>query len=106
MTLTEAEPVLLPDQPASDRSLRMALFAVIAVAALALGCAVGYIVGHRGDATPGVSSVDAGFAWDMSVHHQQAVTMAGYTRDHTTDGVIKTLAYDIETSQFNQVGQM
>jgi uncharacterized protein (DUF305 family) len=26
--------------------------------------------------------VDAGFVWDVTVHHQQAVTMAGYTRDH------------------------
>ena len=32
--------------------------------------------------------------------------MAGFVRDHTTDPTIKTLAYDIETSQFNQVGQM
>lgn len=106
MAVTEAEPVELTEQPTSDRSLRLALFAVIAVAALALGCAAGYLVGHRAESTPGINSVDAGFAWDMSVHHQQAVTMAGYTRDHTTDGVIKTLAYDIETSQFNQVGQM
>jgi len=103
---TEAEPQILAAEPAGGRSLRIALFAVIAVAALSLGCAVGYLVGHRGAATPSLNSVDAGFAWDMSVHHQQAVTMAGYTRDHTTDGVIKTLAYDIETSQFNQVGQM
>jgi uncharacterized protein (DUF305 family) len=106
MALTEAEPVALTEEPDGGRSLRIALIAVIAVAALALGCAAGYLVGHRGQATPGISSVDAGFAWDMSVHHQQAVTMAGYTRDHTTDGVIRTLAYDIETSQFNQVGQM
>jgi len=106
MALTEAEPVALTEEPDGGRSLRIALIAVIAVAALALGCAAGYLVGHRGEATPGISSVDAGFAWDMSVHHQQAVTMAGYTRDHTTDGVIRTLAYDIETSQFNQVGQM
>ena len=85
----------------------MVLLAVIAVAALVLAGAAGYVVGHRGAGTPrAVTSVDAGFAWDMSVHHLQAVTMAGYTRDHTTDGVIKTLAYDIETSQFNQVGQM
>lgn len=106
MALTEAEPAVLAEEPDGGRSLRIALIAVIAVAALALGCAAGYLVGHRGEATPGISSVDAGFAWDMSVHHQQAVTMAGYTRDHTTDGVIRTLAYDIETSQFNQVGQM
>jgi uncharacterized protein (DUF305 family) len=50
--------------------------------------------------------VDAGFAWDMGAHHRQAVTMAGYTRDHSTDGVVRTLAFDIETSQNAQVGQM
>ena len=50
--------------------------------------------------------MDAGFAWDMSAHHRQAVIMASYVRDHSTDGVVRTLAYDIETSQFNQVGQM
>ena len=32
--------------------------------------------------------------------------MAGYDRDNSTDRRVKTLAYDIETSQFNQVGQM
>jgi uncharacterized protein (DUF305 family) len=101
----------LPTEPASPpagRSLRTVLVAVLAIAALVIAGGAGYLVGHRNSSTstPGSTSVDAGFAWDMSVHHLQAVTMAGYTRDHTTDGVIKTLAYDIETSQFNQVGQM
>jgi uncharacterized protein (DUF305 family) len=32
--------------------------------------------------------------------------MAGFVRDHTTDPSIKILAYDIESSQNNQVGQM
>jgi uncharacterized protein (DUF305 family) len=101
------------DPPPAARSggpsgLSAVLLSVMAVAMLVLAGAAGYLVGHRGGsaATPGKDSVDAGFAWDMSVHHLQAVTMAGYTRDHTTDGVVKTLAYDIETSQFNQVGQM
>jgi uncharacterized protein (DUF305 family) len=88
--------------------LVVTLAAVIAVSVMALFGAAGYVVGHRNGTTtvPAASSVDAGFAWDMSVHHLQAVTMAGYTRDHTPDGVIRELAYDIETSQFNQVGQM
>jgi uncharacterized protein (DUF305 family) len=42
----------------------------------------------------------------MSTHHQQAITMAGYTRDHTDDPAIKLLAYDIETQQYFQVGEM
>jgi uncharacterized protein (DUF305 family) len=97
------EPAAEPHRPSG---LTTALLAVIALAVLAVFGAGGYLLGHRNAATPGTNSVDAGFAWDMSVHHLQAVTMAGYARDHTTDGVVRELAYDIETSQFNQVGQM
>jgi uncharacterized protein (DUF305 family) len=106
---TVAEPELAsePTDSASRPSgLTTALIAVIALAVLAVFGAGGYLLGHRTAAMPDSNSVDAGFAWDMSVHHLQAVTMAGYVRDHTTDGVIRELAYDIETSQFNQVGQM
>jgi uncharacterized protein (DUF305 family) len=97
-----------PVSPPAGGSLRTVLVAVLAIAALVIAGGAGYLVGHRNSSPsmPDSTSVDAGFAWDMSVHHLQAVTMAGYTRDHTTDGVIKTLAYDIETSQFNQAGQM
>jgi uncharacterized protein (DUF305 family) len=102
----------LPPSPAQDEGpragwpLRTLLLAVLGVALLALASGAGYIVGHRvGSATPDAKSVDAGFTWDMAAHHRQAVTMAGYTRDNST-GEIRTLAYDIETSQFNQVGQM
>jgi uncharacterized protein (DUF305 family) len=94
-----------PVAPAGGR-LRTLLIVVLGVASLLLAGGVGYVAGHRsGSATPGANSVDAGFAWDMAVHHRQAVTMAGYVRDHSTDPVVRTLAYDIETSQFNQVGQ-
>ncbi len=90
------------------RNIRAVLVAVIAVAMLALTGGVGYLVGHRGgaNAAPNANSVDAGFVWDMTVHHRQAVSMAGYTRDHSTDPAIKLLAYDIESSQNNQVGEM
>jgi len=105
------EPVLTGEPPVEPprrtSGLTIALLTVIAVAVLAVFGAGGYLLGHRtANSAPNSGSVDAGFAWDMSVHHLQAVTMAGYVRDHTTDGVIKELAYDIETSQFNQVGQM
>ncbi|HEV2885878.1 MAG TPA: DUF305 domain-containing protein [Jatrophihabitans sp.] len=105
---TESSPELAEDQqPSAGSPLRTVLLVVLSVAALVLAGGLGYIAGHRsGSATPGAGSVDAGLAWDMSVHHRQAVTMAGYVRDHSTDGVVRTLAYDIETSQFNQVGQM
>lgn len=87
---------------------RRLLFAILLVAALTVAGGIGFLIGHRAgeQSTPNASSVDAGFAWDMSVHHRQAVDMAGYTRDRTSDPLIKNLAFDIETSQFNQVGQM
>lgn len=89
---------------------RLGLITVLVVAAVVLVAAAGYLVGqNRGSSsarTPSATSVDAGFAWDMATHHRQAVSMAGFVRDHTTDPSIKILAYDIETSQFNQVGQM
>ena len=53
-----------------------------------------------------VNSVDAGFARDMATHHQQAVTMAGYVRDNPSDKLVANVAYDIETSQSIQIGEM
>lgn len=57
-------------------------------------------------ATPAVDSADAGFARDMSVHHQQAVEMSFIVRDRTDDEEIRTLAYDIANTQANQRGMM
>ncbi|GAA0988827.1 DUF305 domain-containing protein [Acrocarpospora macrocephala] len=56
--------------------------------------------------TPGDESPEAGFARDMQVHHAQAVRMAMVVRDRTTDPEIRTLAYDIATTQQHQIGQM
>jgi len=109
MVVDTGQPTAVTEDAPSPpgRPLRTALVAVLCLAALLVAGGIGYVVGHRvGSATPDAASVDAGFAWDMSTHHRQAVTMAGYVRDHSTDGVVRTLAYDIETSQFNQVGQM
>lgn len=55
---------------------------------------------------PSDTSVDAGFARDMKVHHQQAVDMAFIIRDATDNEQIRSLAYDIATTQLNQIGQM
>ncbi|HJQ43820.1 MAG TPA: hypothetical protein VJ831_12095, partial [Jatrophihabitantaceae bacterium] len=66
---------------ASTSTLTRSMWVVIAIAVLALTVAGGYAWGNRGDdgiATPKATSVDAGFAWDMSTHHAQAVTMANF----------------------------
>lgn len=99
------EPVGAVESPA--RTLRLVLVAVIAVAALAMAGAVGWLLADRGSGSSiGAASVDAGFARDMSTHHEQAVQMAGYARDHSTNSSILLLAFDIETSQYTELGQM
>jgi uncharacterized protein (DUF305 family) len=96
-------------QTDSARSSRRGLWVTCAVlasvAALALAGTLGWLLRGGADSV-GASSVDAGFARDMSTHHEQAVTMASYTRDHTDDPAIKTLAYDIEETQKFEVGRM
>ncbi|MFF3325925.1 DUF305 domain-containing protein [Streptomyces sp. NPDC002889] len=56
--------------------------------------------------TPTAESADAGFARDMSVHHQQAVEMSFIVRDRTQDDEVRRLAYDIANTQANQRGMM
>ena len=92
----------------SGRGLRVTLIAVL-VAALALIVGTGgWLLGHRAGSPdyPKASSVDAGFARDMSIHHQQAITMATYERAYTTNPDLKLLAYDIEDEQSFQKGEM
>ncbi len=80
----------------------------LGLALMLLGAAAGLLVGRSGagDAVPGADSVDVGFAQDMSVHHEQAVEMAAWERDHTADSRLKQLAFDIESTQNAQVGRM
>lgn len=87
---------------------------LVAVAAvlglLLLGVAAGLLVGLPNSpdrlTVPAADSVDVGFAQDMSVHHQQAVEMASWERDHTTDPAMRQLAFDIESTQTAQLGRM
>lgn len=84
------------------------LLAVMAVALLAAAVAGGYYWGSGSDTGSGArpSAVDIGFARDMSAHHVQAVEMAAYARDNSTNPSVVHLAYDIETNQSLEVGEM
>jgi uncharacterized protein (DUF305 family) len=79
-----------------------------ALAVFLLGAAAGLLIGLPGSApqVPDPDSVDVGFAQDMTVHHEQAVLMASWARDHSTDPVVRQLAFDIESTQIAQIGRM
>lgn len=83
----------------------VAVVAVIAAAALMLAGLLGYGLGGR-SAHPDDTSPEAGFARDMQAHHAQAVQMSSIIRDKTTDPTLRSIAYDISTSQQQQAGQM
>jgi uncharacterized protein (DUF305 family) len=82
------------------------LGAVMLVALVVIAGTAGWLLRGSGSDNPAASSVDAGFARDMSVHHIQAVTMAGIERDNTSSASMRILAADIETEQQFQVGEM
>jgi uncharacterized protein (DUF305 family) len=91
------------------RWVRSLLAVAAAVGLLLLGAAAGLLIGLPGSsdsAVPEPSTVDVGFGQDMSVHHQQAVEMASWERDHTTDPALAQLAADIEATQTSQIGRM
>ena len=75
----------------------------------ALLIAVSFAVGRisvPAETTPSSTSAEAGFARDMQTHHQQAVEMAMIIRDKAQDPDIRSIAYDIATTQAQQAGQM
>ncbi|MBB3052425.1 uncharacterized protein (DUF305 family) [Prauserella isguenensis] len=87
---------------------RYVIFGAAALALLLVGATVGLLVARGTDSEPATrpGPVDVGFAQDMSVHHLQAVTMANWARDHSSDPAVKQLAFDIASTQNEQVGRM
>jgi uncharacterized protein (DUF305 family) len=92
--------------PAARSSLRVALLAVIAVGLVLLGGGLAVVLGVGRDDAPEPGAVDVGFSRDMARHHLQGVEMANLAQDHSTDPAVRGLAFDIATTQTNQVGRM
>jgi uncharacterized protein (DUF305 family) len=102
-----------PDETVSERPSGVARTLVIVAAVLAvllLGAAVGLLVKLPGSSTsstaPASGSVDVGFCQDMSMHHLQGIQMANIARDRSADPEIRQLAFDIASTQLEQVGRM
>ncbi|MBL1116275.1 DUF305 domain-containing protein [Streptomyces sp. 110] len=104
----------MSDGTAVGRASRQPLVAGVA-AALALltlvAVAVLWLTSDRSEGstdtgTPKDTSAEAGFARDMSVHHQQAVEMSFIVRDRTGDDEVRRLAFDIASTQATQAGML
>ena len=79
---------------------------LVGLVALLVGVLGALWVVQTRNAAPTDFGADAGFARDMQTHHAQAVEMAFLVRDRSQDDEVRTVAYDIITSQQQQAGQM
>jgi len=99
--------VSTPEAEGTTRSpLRAVLLAVIAVALVVLGGGLAVVLGLGQDDGARPGAVDVGFSRDMAAHHLQGVEMANLATDHSEDPAVRGLAFDIATTQTNQVGRM
>ncbi|SFO93862.1 Uncharacterized conserved protein, DUF305 family [Amycolatopsis arida] len=89
---------------------RVVIIGAATLAVLLVGATVGMLLTQtlrdEPPPSPGAGSVEVGFAQDMSVHHLQAVTMANWARDHSEDRRVRQLAFDIASTQLEQIGRM
>jgi len=102
----EQDGTATPDSGRSRSWLTVVLVTVIAAGLLLAGGGLAVALGIGRTAEPTSDSVDAGFARDMSRHHLQAVEMANLALTRSQDADVQRLAFDISSTQTNQVGRM
>jgi uncharacterized protein (DUF305 family) len=95
-----------PDEPTPRSPLRVVLLSLIAVGLVVLGGGLAVVLGLGRDDGVRPGTVDVGFSRDMAAHHLQGVEMANLVSDHSEDPAVRGLAFDIATTQTNQVGRM
>ncbi|MGZ6806001.1 MAG: DUF305 domain-containing protein [Mycobacteriaceae bacterium] len=97
-------------QPRPRRSQRIPVLLLALIAVLAVGFALGSVVNLPNSeqtlSVPAADSVDVGFAQDMTAHHLQAVLMATVAYNGAVDPYVRSLAFDVMTTQQAQIGQM
>jgi uncharacterized protein (DUF305 family) len=100
----DADEAGTPPTPRS-RGRRGIAIGIVVVLAVVAAFAIGRLSAPA-TGTPGTLSVEAGFARDMQVHHQQAVVMSMMVRDETDDPEVRLLAYDIALGQSQGAGEL
>ena len=87
---------------------RGVVVAGVVLVLLLAGALGGLVLGQRTAPSygPPPGSIDVGFLRDMTVHHTQAVQMAVWERSNTADPALRQLAFDIESTQNQQIGMM
>ena len=99
-----------PERAPTPGWVRILVACAAVLVLLLVGATAGLVLSQSrssSDATaPAPDSVAVGFCQDMTVHHRQAVRMAGIVRDRSTDPAVKHVAFDIETNQIEQIGRM
>lgn len=95
-------------RPAHEPRRSRLLVALVGVALVLVGVLFGVWASPIGPGAdpPAADSLEVGFAQDMSVHHNQAIEMSAMALDRSSDPIVRTLAYDVLTSQQSQVGMM
>ncbi len=116
--MTDVTGVTAPDVPRQDspnasdrrdgRSRGPSLLQLVAlvVALCAVAGIIGWRVGHTETSRPAEDSVDVGFMYDMTAHHQQAISMALIYLRHGDDPTLLQLAREIVTYQSSEIGVM
>jgi uncharacterized protein (DUF305 family) len=98
-----AEPEASEVQRTRGRLTTISILVGSLVLAMVTGAGLYFVLKPQ---VPGGNSAEAGFARDMQVHHAQAVEMALVVREKSADPVLRSVAYDIATTQQQQMGQM
>lgn len=106
---TREQPGSAPDEPEAAQQAAQRRFPTVwATIAVVVGLLLGYAAGLLTPSlrTPGDTSPEAGFARDMSSHHEQAVEMAMIAHQRGTNPDVLLLSYDIATGQQGEIGYM
>ncbi len=107
--VTTTETPTVPVDPQRERGSRgPAWWQVVAlvVALCLLAGIVGWRIGQSEPSDPGHSSVDVGFMYDMTAHHQQAITMALIYLRNGDDPLLLAIAKEIVQYQSSEIGVM